>query len=844
MSERASSLDAEAFARLIGKAIDELGGDLSATESSMFVRLVEHLRSSGTPTPPDYATTALRALGGRAAQTDHSALVVELYAALLGCEPEDATIWYDLGNHLGKLSRTLEAIDAYTQALARDPGMSWAYLNRGRLLYDGGRVDDALADYVRAAHAEIDLEGFHESFATRFICHRGFRAFFDLTFKAGLPTAQKPRMLMALTGAIAGASPYGGWFLVPPIPPDNEPDADAVIAETVARVNIADILRESPYGMMVGHLHLSHDADGKYNSVVRKDEEIREALWFRPPSWSADEPDPDRVKQLELLLGLASFAEESAVPEVAWAAHYMAGAIALSAMFGQRRDWPVSVLRLSVRCDAAEDRRIPMPSRVAALQEWLELHYEPASFGGERTLGGFAAHHFRTAAAQVIALRTNRTAPTPPDLFLLDGDPILEDGEWAKGSLARAFAAEIWSSAEPLFREWVVACVLRQSSEYLLASNHARTLSLIAASDLWAVVDPTVWGAARARLIDAYYEEHSVPALQDYAGPDVCYLDYYVYEIVEDTVVRLGVTGSDERIVEAPVDVLAGDLKLLIGAHRHRDMAPEGLDARLDELLLADAPDVASAESLVITSFGYLRGIPFHALPTIMRAVDEGKLRAIAYLPSTSFLTRFNWPRSVVPNPRCLFVGYDLAEEIDIEAELEVLRHAFPQVTALLGPNATISNVREELARHDIVHFACHGDLDQSIAAGFLELADGRLYPWHVLDGNQVPATVVLNACLASSVETFEPTSDGAVGLQSAFLTAGAVHVVGGLWDVNEWSAKTFASHFYADWNASSQGVSPARAVLRAQTTLRQETTDPFLWAPHAFFGDWRDCSG
>ena len=28
--------------------------------------------------------------------------------------------------------------------------------------------------------------------------------------------------------------------------------------------------------------------------------------------------------------------------------------------------------------------------------------------------------------------------------------------------------------------------------------------------------------------------------------------------------------------------------------------------------------------------------------------------------------------------------------------------------------------------------------------------------------------------------------------------------------------------------------------VVHAQEALRAETDDPFLWAPHAFFGDWR----
>jgi CHAT domain-containing protein len=75
-------------------------------------------------------------------------------------------------------------------------------------------------------------------------------------------------------------------------------------------------------------------------------------------------------------------------------------------------------------------------------------------------------------------------------------------------------------------------------------------------------------------------------------------------------------------------------------------------------------------------------------------------------------------------------------------------------------------------------------------------LADARLYPWDVLAG-PVPETVVLNACLGISVERYKNTSDGAFGLHDTFLAAGARKIVGGLWKLNEWTARTFAEGFY-----------------------------------------------
>src|SRR6266511_2622475 len=75
---------------------------------------------------------------------DRSELHVRLFAAAATLDPHDASIPYDMGNHLAKLGRRDEAIAAYGQALQIDGGLAWAWYNRGRLLYDSGRFDEGL----------------------------------------------------------------------------------------------------------------------------------------------------------------------------------------------------------------------------------------------------------------------------------------------------------------------------------------------------------------------------------------------------------------------------------------------------------------------------------------------------------------------------------------------------------------------------------------------------------------------------------------------------------------------------------------------------------------------------
>ena len=112
---------------------------------------------------------ALKALGALAAETDRSELHVRLFAAAATLDPHDASIPYDMGNHLAKLGRRDEAIAAYGQALQIDGGLAWAWYNRGRLLYDSGRFDEGLEDFVNSARAGCELDGFHYNVAKRYI---------------------------------------------------------------------------------------------------------------------------------------------------------------------------------------------------------------------------------------------------------------------------------------------------------------------------------------------------------------------------------------------------------------------------------------------------------------------------------------------------------------------------------------------------------------------------------------------------------------------------------------------------------------------------------------------------
>jgi CHAT domain/TPR repeat len=828
--------DASARAEVLGSVLNQLRNTLDPQELAALDQLRDFL-ISGRPLPAGHELNGFRLLAIRAVEAGRSDLAIDLFGVARELDPSDASLAYDMANHLSKIGRPDEAVVAYSAALAIDPDFAWAFHNRGRILFDAGDVDDGIADFIRAAQADIELEGFAWTAGKRIIRGKGFVAFRRLITETSLPARQRLNFWQVLAEAPAQAAAWGGWYLESVIGSEASDD----LATVFWRADLSDILRESPLTTFVAPgLHMSRTMS-EYHAVQLREAELLESLWYRPSEWGLAGPEPDRAEHLQRLAEVIDAAEHDSALEVTWAAHYMSGAIALSILLSGRKDWPTPVLRLSV----PGEFRMPSgffirPGAGDSVTAWIAARAD-SDTGREHqplTCAEFCLEQFRAAAETLLTIRTHRDAPMSTGVLVDDSmEPIIEGGEWARGSVAPELAAMIWSQAEPVFREWVTSSVLAANpAEHIAAVSMARRFNSLTATELWSDFPSDRWQECRRKIIAAYEPEPGLPSLRAALGAHGLLLDFYVHEVVEDTIVRLFIGPDEAGAMEFPVDVMAGDLQVLLSAHHPGEMPPEGLSGRVDELLFnAIGSNLDSVRNLVIVPFGYLRNVPFHALPALCEAVDRKTIASIAYLPSASFISRFS--ADCNQPGRCLFVGVDPSGEIDIGGELNILRSLLGAVTVLRDEEATVENVLAALPRHDTVHFACHGSVDASIKAGYVELADGRLHPWDVLSTEPVPKTVILNACLTSSTESFEATSDEAFGLHSAFLSAGATRVIGGLWEINEWSAKRFAQAFYQHWTA---GEPAAAAVLRSQHGLRAQTSDPFLWAPHAFFGDWR----
>jgi CHAT domain-containing protein len=176
--------------------------------------------------------------------------------------------------------------------------------------------------------------------------------------------------------------------------------------------------------------------------------------------------------------------------------------------------------------------------------------------------------------------------------------------------------------------------------------------------------------------------------------------------------------------------------------------------------------------------------------------------------------------------------------------------------SAVLGGSATEGAVRRLAPTVPLVHFACHGLIDQRFPLeSALALSpegeprveddvadlepgdDGYLQAWEVLEGLRLNADcVTLSACETGAGEILD--GEGVMGFTRAFFHAGARSVVVSLWPISDQSTAVLMERFYRELTA---GASRDVALQRAQRQLiDSESWDhPFFWAAFQLHGRW-----
>ena len=181
-----------------------------------------------------------------------------LYEAFLEVVPDDFNVWYNLGNHLGRLDRKVEAIGAYDMALRIKPEFARAHYNRGRVRYDLGHFDEAIVDFIEAARYDCDVEEFPYAITRRIIPIYGFVAMVNIIAQTLLlPANQRENLALAVRTAIDNALAIDGWYLssLPGLPRSTTQQSTVLILHAM----LADIRRDSPIESEFPFFHRARD---------------------------------------------------------------------------------------------------------------------------------------------------------------------------------------------------------------------------------------------------------------------------------------------------------------------------------------------------------------------------------------------------------------------------------------------------------------------------------------------------------------------------------------------------------------------------------------------------------
>jgi CHAT domain-containing protein len=212
--------------------------------------------------------------------------------------------------------------------------------------------------------------------------------------------------------------------------------------------------------------------------------------------------------------------------------------------------------------------------------------------------------------------------------------------------------------------------------------------------------------------------------------------------------------------------------------------------------------------------------------------------------------------------------GINISSLPGTEKEIQIINHLFNEsksiVTLFSSSNATESNLKK-VKSPDILHIATHGYFikknetsktklsiinlfndnyqnDSYLKSGLLLAgAQKTINGYQVLDLNngifssleaknlnlQGTELVVLSACETGLGDNL--VGDGVVGLQRAFMIAGAKSIVMSLWSVNDDKTQKLMTLFYE--NLVSKNMSTEDALYNAKKELKKTFPQPYYWA-------------
>lgn len=200
------------------------------------------------------------------------------------------------------------------------------------------------------------------------------------------------------------------------------------------------------------------------------------------------------------------------------------------------------------------------------------------------------------------------------------------------------------------------------------------------------------------------------------------------------------------------------------------------------------------------------------------------------------------------------------AKLINAKTEVEEVSALFSEKTKFTDEAATLTMAKNYAPQNDLILFSTHGLLNRveplKSAVFFNKDSgnNGRLTVSEIEKLRLNANLVVLSACQTGLMVGYEgvseditdikfPHGDDLVGLQRAFMKAGAASVMSTLWEVDDESTSVFIIDFFKRFKNGEDKVTALQGAtlnLIMQKDNDKEWDHPSYWAPFVLSGDWR----
>lgn len=275
--------------------------------------------------------------------------------------------------------------------------------------------------------------------------------------------------------------------------------------------------------------------------------------------------------------------------------------------------------------------------------------------------------------------------------------------------------------------------------------------------------------------------------------------------------------------------------------------------------LIPDLPN--SISELIILPDGVLGTIPFEALVNPKNESSEYaslsfllKNYHISYDYSATLFTQRSSNDDRI-NPKILLIApvsfekneVKMSNLPDSKTEIDEIRYLFIgsncEATIQTGEDASESNFKEEdLGKYRFVHFATHGQVNESepaLSRIFLSPdkgEDGSLYTGEIYNLKINADLVTLSACETGLGKVAK--GEGIVGLSRALQYAGANNIIVSLWQVADASTSQMMIEFYKyNLNNDHHGYNTALRNAKLFLLNSDEYNRPYFWAPFILVG-------